>query len=219
MYWGYRQKSMNNRIILNIDNNSSNKNFDMQGVICAKSRTGQPSFVFVKKKAFAFATTCLNWDTALACCVRPGSSCLQSSPPSPLQPLITTESKNLGVSDLHLFRVLSHRNIWVCSKMGDLLTSTLTYSLFRYFSIQAWCSLDADPYEVKPGARSFAQLPGSSFNTGYRCAESSWGPQVFGHITADSTGFWAVVNCSLCLRLFLDFLVISCLVHVWVQYS
>lgn len=37
---------------------------------------------------------------------------------------------------------------------------------------------------------------------------------MFGQITADSPGFWAVVNCSLCLRLFLDFLFISCLVHV-----
>jgi len=61
MHQGYRQKSLINRIILNIDNNFSNKNFDMQDVICAKSRTGQPSIVFVKKKKEkTFVTACLN---------------------------------------------------------------------------------------------------------------------------------------------------------------
>lgn len=58
-------------------------------------KTGQDNLqLFGKKKnkrTTAFATASLHeMLPALACCVRPGHSCLQSSPPSHLEPFVTT---------------------------------------------------------------------------------------------------------------------------------
>lgn len=177
----------------------------MHNVNCVKSRTGQPSIVWLKNnknEPLAFATASLHWDASsisLLCKAWLLMSTILSTLP---------------------FRTISYyTKIWICSEyfhtgisefvvIKEICCRARLYTLYSgIFFIQACCSLDADPYEVKPGARSFAQLSGSSLIRGYRCAESSWRL-----IRADCTGF--CVNCSLCLHLFLDFLFISCLVHV-----